>query len=131
MPEPSTRFDLPVTTAGQARSAITTLLDRVPGDTRAVRVDAHLVATELVTNALRHGGGVTGFRTWLTADATVLCIEVQDAADRRPQEPAPEDRGPDRLGGRGWTIVLSLAATCVVRPLPARGKCIAVTLPVR
>ncbi|MFJ9606180.1 ATP-binding protein [Kitasatospora sp. NPDC101176] len=120
-----------VTTAAQARAVITGLLDHVPGDTGAARRDAHLAATELVTNALRHGGGLTAFRARLVADATVLCIEVEDATSQCPREPEPDGRDPSRLGGRGWMIVRRISATCTVRPLPTGGKRISITVPVR
>ncbi|WP_051756107.1 ATP-binding protein [Kitasatospora purpeofusca] len=117
-----------VTTAAEARTAITALLDRLPGDLGATRRDALLAATELVTNAIRHGGGLTGFRAHLAPDGTVLRIEVEDATDQHPRQPGPDAEDPHRLGGRGWAIVLRLSTTCTVQPLPAGGKRVSITL---
>ncbi|MFD9687193.1 ATP-binding protein [Kitasatospora sp. NPDC059146] len=122
---------LPVATAADARSVITSLLSAVPGDTSAARRDAHLAVTELLTNALRHGGGLTGFRARLDVKPPVLRIEVEDRSDELPRAPEREGPGPDRLGGRGWVIVRRLAASCKVERFPGGGKRITITIPVR
>ncbi|WP_405592176.1 ATP-binding protein [Streptomyces sp. NBC_01190] len=108
--------------------------------------DALLVASELATNALMHGGGITGFRAQVVADALVLAIS--DRADAGPVRRLPGDHRP---GGFGWPIIEHLAREVVVEPGPAVdgatraagaggqapasgrpvGKTITVTLPLR
>ncbi|BDH14302.1 ATP-binding protein [Streptomyces hygroscopicus] len=86
-------------------------------------VDALLVTTELVTNAQRHGGGLTGF----TAQIVEGCLElaVEDASERRPTT-AP--RNPDATGGYGWPLIQRLARTVDIT-MTLTGKTIRVTLP--
>ena len=67
--------------------------------------DAQLLASELVTNAVRHAGGPIRVRARL-GDGFVR-IEVSDAAaDRAPQ---PRQSGPDDVGGRGMELVEKLS----------------------
>ncbi|MFF1690728.1 ATP-binding protein [Streptomyces sp. NPDC058254] len=63
-----------------------------------------LVVTELVTNAVRHAGGLTGFG--LRAGQGTVTVSVEDAS-RMPPQPRPTD--PTRPGGFGWPLVQSLA----------------------
>ncbi|MGH3329268.1 MAG: ATP-binding protein [Streptomycetales bacterium] len=60
---------------------------------------AVLLVSELVTNAVIHGGGPTLLR--LTFDAT-LRVEVRDLS---PAAPRLRYAGPDELGGRGLQLV--------------------------
>ncbi|MFJ5228525.1 ATP-binding protein [Kitasatospora sp. NPDC088391] len=117
----------PVRTAGQARAAVARLLGDAGHPGGRVLADAQLAVTELVANALRHGGGLTRFDARLGPDGTRLVIEVEDGDDRHPVGrplPGPDPAAP---GGRGWAIVQALVATCQVEPLPAGGKRIRVT----
>jgi anti-sigma regulatory factor (Ser/Thr protein kinase) len=93
--------------------------------------DTLLVASELATNAIVHGGGITGFHVRV-ADG-VLHVAVSDRSDRTPTvvARAPGDLRP---GGFGWPIIRLLALGVDVRPhAPGgpRGKTITVTLPLR
>ncbi|MFJ3906454.1 ATP-binding protein [Streptomyces sp. NPDC090025] len=80
--------------------------------------DLLLVTSELVTNAVRHGGGVTGFA--LDVGRGSVTVAVSDASRRPPRrrEDGGFDRGP---GGYGWPIVLRLAREVSVEVGP-RGK---------
>jgi anti-sigma regulatory factor (Ser/Thr protein kinase) len=93
--------------------------------------DALLVASELTTNAILHGGGVTDFRVDVLG--TGVHVSVSDRSDRLPV-PAGEAGDPrrrQRLGGRGWLIVCRLARDVRVRALPAGGKCITAVVALR
>ncbi|MEU9560090.1 ATP-binding protein [Streptomyces fumanus] len=90
--------------------------------------DAVLVASELTTNAILHGGGITDFRVDVTGPA--IRVSVSDRSDRLPVAVDPIDtQGRRRVGGRGWPIVCRLARDVHVRDLPSGGKCISVLVP--
>ncbi|GGT28828.1 ATP-binding protein [Streptomyces chromofuscus] len=91
--------------------------------------DALLVASELTSNAILHGGGVTG------VDVDVVGHEVRvsvcDRSDRLPVAVAPVDeQGRRRAGGRGWPIVCRLSCDVRVADLPTGGKRITAAVPV-
>ncbi|WP_055604266.1 ATP-binding protein [Streptomyces aureus] len=92
--------------------------------------DALLVTSELVTNALRHGGGLTGFGVEL--DPGTVTIIVADASSELPRladgRGARRPSGPAE-GGFGWPLVRLLAQE-IRLSLPAEGgKTIEVRLP--
>ncbi|BAJ26326.1 MULTISPECIES: ATP-binding protein [Kitasatospora] len=120
-PPPSVR------TAGQARAALTRLLEAAGHPGGRVLADAHLAVTELVANAVHHGGGLTGFVARIGPGGTRLVVEVEDADDRHPVAQPLHDRDPAAAGGRGWAIVQALTDSCHVEALPVGGKRIRVT----
>jgi anti-sigma regulatory factor (Ser/Thr protein kinase) len=65
--------------------------------------DAALVVSELITNSLAHSGGVD-VRMGLRLVGGRFCIEVDDGAADRSQEPLPHP-GPDAENGRGLHLV--------------------------
>ncbi|WP_370949334.1 ATP-binding protein [Amycolatopsis sp. cg5] len=74
-----------------------------------VVADAELLATELVTNAFKHAGGVLAFRMWQPSGRAVVRLEVDDP---RPQL-LPELRGERPVlepGGRGLLLVKALSS---------------------
>ncbi|MGA4997045.1 ATP-binding protein [Streptomyces arboris] len=95
-------------TAGEARDVVTRLLaaefDELSDEilSNVVVADALLVTSEIVTNALRHGGGLTGFSARITDGG--LRLVVDDADPRHPvlQDPPPGSVGE---GGYGWSMV--------------------------
>ncbi|MFI6206436.1 ATP-binding protein [Streptomyces sp. NPDC051041] len=90
--------------------------------------DALLVASELTTNAMLHGGGVTDFQVDLVGPG--LRVSVSDRSDELPVVVPPTDpQGRRRVGGRGWPIVCRLARDVRVSDLPSGGKCITVVVP--
>lgn len=98
-------------------------------DERAL-VDALLVASELATNAILHGGGLTGFD--VEAGERAVLVSVSDRSDRLPAVPEPlDERGRYRTGGRGWRIVRRLSHDVRVAGLPSGGKRITAVVPVR
>ncbi|KPI28806.1 ATP-binding protein [Streptomyces sp. NPDC054950] len=91
--------------------------------------DALLVASELTSNAILHGGGITGFD--VDMDGPAVCVSVSDRSDRLPVTTDPlDEQGRLRTGGRGWPIVCRLARNVRVACLPSGGKRITAVVPV-
>ncbi|MFE6001679.1 ATP-binding protein [Streptomyces sp. NPDC056454] len=113
-------------TCASARAVITALLHPLKSASQHAETDAHLAVSELISNALRHGGGLTGFKADLNPDATRLRLQVEDSSPEPPRScPAPDPATP---GGRGWAIIKRIATTCSVAILPGAGKRITVTI---
>lgn len=90
--------------------------------------DALLVTSELATNALVHGGGITGFD--VDVDSGGVRVSVSDRSDALPVAARTGDEdGSARPGGRGWPIVCRLARDVRVAELPRGGKCITAVVP--
>jgi anti-sigma regulatory factor (Ser/Thr protein kinase) len=89
------------TSVAKARHAIA---EWIGADDPALRVDAQLVVSELVTNALRHGDGAIELHA--CRDESGLRIEVLDAGDG-----APRQRSPGADGGWGLRIVEQVAVS--------------------
>jgi anti-sigma regulatory factor (Ser/Thr protein kinase) len=67
-----------------------------------------LVASELATNAIRHGGGAGRLRLWRTGD--LIFCEVTDTGSGIPDPDLGVARvEPSAMGGRGLWICRSLA----------------------
>lgn len=91
--------------------------------------DVLLVVSELFTNALRHGGGVTRFEVSVAAD--VLRVTVGDRSADLPQQRhtvAPGTRT-GVAGGYGWPLIRELATEVDLVLERGGGKLITVTLP--
>ncbi|MFY4722385.1 ATP-binding protein [Streptomyces sp. LaBMicrA B280] len=88
--------------------------------------DALLVASELTTNAILHGGGITGFD--VDVDSAGVRVSV---SDRSTELPVARTTPPDRFQrhGRGWPIVCHLARDVRVSELPCGGKRITAVVP--
>ncbi|MER6070752.1 ATP-binding protein [Streptomyces sp. NPDC001817] len=96
----------------------------------AAMEDALVVTSELTTNAILHGGGITGFD--VAVDSGGVRVSVSDRSDELPVAVAPADeRGYTRLGGRGWPIVCRLSRDVRVAQLPCGGKRITAVVPLR
>ncbi|MER5529316.1 ATP-binding protein [Streptomyces sp. NPDC002677] len=92
--------------------------------------DALLVTSELTTNAIVHGGGITGFD--VDVDGCAVRVSVSDRSAAVPvAESALDGRDRGRLGGRGWPIVCRLARDVEVAELPRGGKRITAVVPLR
>ncbi|WP_411104869.1 ATP-binding protein [Streptomyces sp. cmx-4-9] len=94
-------------TAADARDRVVALLQAcgLPPESPAV-TDALMLTSELVTNAIRHGRGMTAFRADVHGSALRISV-----ADRNPDPPvARTGEAPGiRIGGYGWPLVQSLA----------------------
>lgn len=100
---------------------------RTPCDAGALS-DAVLVASELTTNAILHGGGLTDFR--VDVEGPDIRLSVSDRSAELPVVREPVDpQGRRRVGGRGWPIVCRLARDVRVSDLPSGGKRITVVVP--
>ncbi|WP_093799926.1 ATP-binding protein [Streptomyces sp. Wb2n-11] len=115
------------TTAGEARDATRAFLSglaQAPGPETTDNVV--LVVSELVTNALRHAGGITKLR--LAAGRTTVQVTVQDPSPARPRPRYPDITGYE--GGYGLTLVNFLARFVTVTPTSEGGKkiCAAISL---
>ncbi|MEU0335192.1 ATP-binding protein [Streptomyces sp. NPDC006193] len=92
--------------------------------------DVLLVTSELATNALVHGGGITGFD--VDVDPGGVRVSVSDRSGDLPvARPAADEQDRARPGGRGWPIVCRLARDVRVAELPRGGKCITAVVPLR
>lgn len=90
--------------------------------------DALLVTSELTTNAILHGGGITGFD--VDVEGCAVRVSVSDRSDEVPvAERAVDERNRWRAGGRGWPIVCRLARDVEVAGLPRGGKRITAVVP--
>ncbi|MEV6197214.1 ATP-binding protein [Streptomyces sp. NPDC051920] len=121
-----------VTSAATARDHVRALLredGRTGGTNPDAVVDLLLVVSELVTNAIRHGGGLAGF------DATPadggMRIAVRDNSDVVPAEARGTGEIPhtNRTGGYGWPLIIRLSAAVTIEPCPGGGKTIHVFVP--
>ncbi|WP_411103078.1 ATP-binding protein [Streptomyces sp. cmx-4-9] len=118
--------------AMQARDRVRSLIESsgmLPPDPVAADdalTDALLVTSELVTNAIRHGGGLLDFHASVAADG--LRLVVTDASSAAPAA-LPRATGPIRAGGFGWPLIRRLAQSVTIRPTPQGGKSIEVLMP--
>lgn len=87
--------------------------------------DCLLVVSELVTNAIRHGGGLVALEVVASPDA--IHVSVQDHNDRLPTPCQPS--GSFLPGGYGLHLVRRLARDVRVTLLRAGGKVVRVRLP--
>ncbi|WP_428933875.1 ATP-binding protein [Streptomyces sp. ACT015] len=92
-------------------------------------IDLLLVVSELVTNAIRHGGGLAGFEVEV-ADAGVRLL-VHDHSEAAPRSSAGAAPPGHRVSGYGWPLVLRLAVEVAVERRPGGGKTIDVLVPLR
>jgi anti-sigma regulatory factor (Ser/Thr protein kinase) len=84
-----------------------------------------LVVSELVTNALRHGGGAYTLR--LTAHPNVIEIAVDDPSSQAPRKRTPDLNG--GTGGFGWGMVEDLAHSTNVTRRASGGKTVSALIP--
>jgi anti-sigma regulatory factor (Ser/Thr protein kinase) len=83
-----------------------------------------LVVSELVTNALRHGGGSCTLE--LTAHPDSIEVTVHDHSPQSPRMRTPDLN--DGTGGFGWPMVNRLAHTTSVTRRATGGKTVSALL---
>ncbi|MFJ8543448.1 ATP-binding protein [Streptomyces sp. NPDC093586] len=122
-----------VTSAADARAhAESVVRARWGGTDRGVReedvVDLLLVVSELVTNAIRHGGGLAGFDVRTTDEGVWIAVH-----DHSPVVPREVYAFPTRHhgSGYGWPLVARLARDVAVVRRPEGGKTISALVPIR
>lgn len=109
--------------AREATRAFTDLLCPAPDPTVADTLV--LVVSELVTNAVRHGGGE--YTLELSAGPGALTVAVTDPSPAHPRERTPDLNG--GAGGFGWHMVRDLTTHLTITPGPGSGKTIRGSLP--
>lgn len=120
-------------TAAEARATVRRLLheefcSEAAGTSEdVVLANALLVTSELVTNAIRHGGGLARFTAYVTEDG--LRLAVTDHSRVRPASaPLADEVAGMRSGGYGWPLVQRLSRDITITPAPG-GKTIRVLVP--
>jgi anti-sigma regulatory factor (Ser/Thr protein kinase) len=122
---------VPITSAATARSYVRSVVadhGRAPcgpAGERAV-MDLLLVVSEVVTNAIRHGGGLAGFEVALLPEGVRL--SVHDYSDAVPSAAY----GPGTLprthagSGYGWPLIIRLSREIHIEHRRAGGKTVTV-----
>ncbi|MGR6968458.1 ATP-binding protein [Streptomyces cynarae] len=124
---------VPVTSAATARAHVLAVV-RSHWDTAPVRppeqavTDLLLVTSELVSNAIRHGGGLAGFEVVPTREGVRLVVrdrstDIPSVAFGTGELPHRQDRG-----GFGWPLIIKLARDIVIEPR-VDGKTVSVLVP--
>ncbi|UUU37707.1 ATP-binding protein [Streptomyces sp. NBC_00162] len=110
--------------AGARESARHFLEDLVPAIAAAAADTVVLVVSELVTNALRHGGGTCALD--LTAHPDSIEVAVHDPSPQVPRMRTPDLNG--GTGGFGWPMVNRLAHATAVTRQATGGKTVSALL---
>ncbi|MFF9690711.1 ATP-binding protein [Streptomyces sp. NPDC014623] len=109
----------------RARKAARIFTDHLsPAPDPALAETLVLVVSELVTNALRHGGGRYTLR--FSAGPRTLTAAVSDPDPALPRARTPDLDG--ATGGFGWHMVRRLTEALTVTPGPGAGKTICAQL---
>ncbi|MGR8012158.1 ATP-binding protein [Streptomyces hypolithicus] len=112
-----------ISQARQAARIFTDSLTPAPGPDVADTLV--LVVSELVTNALRHGGGQ--YTLELSAGPGTVTAAVSDPNPAHPRERTPDLNGGS--GGFGWHMIRRLTDRLTITPGPGYGKTIHAQLP--
>ncbi|MFI0990635.1 ATP-binding protein [Streptomyces exfoliatus] len=110
--------------AGARDSAREFLEGLVPALASEAAETVVLVVSELVTNALRHGGGTCTMD--LTAHPDSIEVAVHDPSPQVPRMRTPDLNG--GTGGFGWPMVNRLAHTTAVTRQATGGKTVSALL---
>ncbi len=113
--------DLTPASAAEARALTRKALAGLP---RQVVDDCQLLVSELVTNAIRHAGGLAGFG--IAVPPGHVAISVRDGSDELPRVLPSAQRGQE--GGYGWLLVCKLAEAITITRMAGAGKTIHASL---
>ncbi|MBT2418980.1 ATP-binding protein [Streptomyces sp. ISL-22] len=127
---------VPITSAAAARSYVRAVVGdhwhapAGPAGERAV-TDLLLVVSELVTNAIRHGGGLAGFEVDLLPEGVRL--SVHDYSDAVPSAAYGSGALPDphEGSGYGWPLIIRLSREIRIECRREGGKTVSVLVPLR
>ncbi|MFI6014139.1 ATP-binding protein [Streptomyces sp. NPDC051243] len=99
-----------------------------PASERAV-MDLLLVVSELVTNAIRHGGGLAGFEVDLLPEGVRL--SVHDYSDSVPSAAYGSGTLPPAHegSGYGWPLIIRLSREIHIECRRKGGKTVSVLVP--
>ena len=115
--ESSIRLTCDVRSVAEARHFVARLLDRWDGSIDLS--DVELLTSEVVTNAVIHGGSEVVLAVRYDLTTSTVTVEVHDEGSNRPSQPAPD---PHATSGRGLAIVGEVADAWGVRDVPGDGK---------
>ncbi|MFD5723538.1 ATP-binding protein [Streptomyces sp. NPDC127036] len=117
--------DQPAGRIAGARENARAFLERVGPIEDAAADTVILVVSELVTNAVRHGGGT--YTLDLAAHPDSIEVTVHDRSSKAPRMRTPDLN--DGTGGFGWPMVNHLARSTAVTRYPSGGKTVSALLP--
>jgi anti-sigma regulatory factor (Ser/Thr protein kinase) len=103
-----------LTAPAAARRILTEVCAGLPRDALEI---VHLLASELVANAIQHGTGEV--QLVVRDEQGRLQVGVRDEA---PGAPGPVTRGPDDVGGRGLMLIEALASEWGIEPRGTEGR---------
>jgi anti-sigma regulatory factor (Ser/Thr protein kinase) len=94
-------------------------------------VDLTLVVSELVTNAIRHGGGLAGFEVAPTPEG--VRVSVHDHSDVVPDVAYGSGVLPaaHHGNGYGWPLIIRLARDILIERRAEGGKTVSVSVRLR
>ncbi|MGN9760084.1 ATP-binding protein [Streptomyces sp. SD31] len=124
----------PITSAATARRYVRSLVDehwRAQSGAASERalMDLLLVVSELVTNAIRHGGGLAGFEVALLPEGVKLSVhDYSDAVPSAAFGPGTLPRSHEG-SGYGWPLIIRLSREILIEHRREGGKTVGVLVP--
>jgi anti-sigma regulatory factor (Ser/Thr protein kinase) len=92
-------------------------------------MDLLLVVSELVTNAIRHGGGLAGFEVALLPEGVKLSVhDYSDAVPSAAFGPGTLPRSHEG-SGYGWPLIIRLSREILIEHRREGGKTVGVLVP--
>ncbi|TXS49320.1 ATP-binding protein [Streptomyces sp. uw30] len=123
-----------ITSAAAARSYVRSVVGEAwrPATHRAGEtavMDLLLVVSELVANAIRHGGGLAGFEVTLLSEGVRLSVhDYSDAVPSAAYGPGTLPH-PHEGSGYGWPLIIRLSREIHIERRREGGKTVTVFVP--
>jgi anti-sigma regulatory factor (Ser/Thr protein kinase) len=124
----------PITSAATARSYVRSVVGEHwcapsgPASETAV-MDLLLVVSELVANAIRHGGGLAGFEVALVPEGVRLIVhDYSDAVPSAAYGPGTLPQAHEG-SGYGWPLIIRLSRDIRIERRREGGKTVSVMVP--